>query len=825
MLCRKNRHAVFLDHLLSAYNLHIVNATEPTHHVVYATDGSLHESCIDLCMVRDVGSVIAHTKSLVPFAAGHDLSRTLPPPPSRFIRSWRNVTPAAVDAALSPLLSVPTSAARNNDCSLEPLVSAITTAIISAADSLAPLRPVRLTAHHKPWVDCEVRRLMHDRDRAYRRFRRCHRHSDLVQYRALRAEVRSTLDAKKNMYYAAKMEDTSSPTALWRTLRILGVLSSGFPSPLHNFTADTLAHHYASTSSRSPPLSPEIIDIVCTTSLPENWPAFTLQPITAPYITKLITEIASKSMGMDGISLPMLTLASSSLSTPLASLFNTSIATATFPHSWKLASIIPQSKTSSPSSPNDTRPIALLSELSKLLERVVHIQLTSYLINHDILSPHQHGFRPCDSTQTAILDITERVRSAIDGRMVSVLVSFDFSKAFDTIPHHHLLLRLREIGCDDAAIRWFADYLSLRNLAVRNADGTHSHYYRTTSGVPQGSVLGPLLFLIYINNLPSILSHTHAIIFADDTQIIAHPPPSQFSELVANIGVDANAVHQWAIANGLSLNTQKTCVLLHGSRIFTNALYRAGPPRITLAGTLLEYSPAIKILGVVLNSTLNWDSHISSISSKVHYSLYSLRYHRHSLSCHLRQRLVQALILPHLDYAAAVLTSLMVEQELRLQRLQNACIRFIYGNIPKTAHVTPYRLALGWLSVKRRRDQLMILQARKIIISNTPSCLATRFRLLEGQDPTRRVTRQLPPRLDYPSAKTSTLHRSFTHTTTKLINSIPSPFSLRPNTPNPRSLLRNHFLSLEKTEWLQRCETENLTPIPLPLTSLLSLTV
>ncbi|KAL7290759.1 hypothetical protein TKK_0015507 [Trichogramma kaykai] len=823
MLCRKNRHAVFLDHLLSAYNLHIVNATEPTHLGVYATDGSLHESCIDLCMVRDVGSVIAHTKSLVPFAAGHDLitmnynlSRTLPPPPPRFIRSWHNVTPAAVDAALSPLLSVPTSAARNNDCSLEPLVSAITTAIISAADSVAPLR---LTAHHKPWVDCEVRRLMHDRDRAYRRFRRCHRHSDLVQYRALRAEVRSTLDTKKNMYYAAKMEDTSSPTALMRTLRSLGVLSSGFPSPLHYFTADTLAHHYASTSSRSPPLSSEIIDIVCATSLPENRPAFILQPITAPYITKLITEIASKSMGMDGIFSPMLTLASSSLSTLLASLFNTSIATATFPHSWKLASIIPLSKTSSPSSPNDTRPIALLSELSKLLERVVHTQLTSYLINHDILSPHQHGFQPCHSIQTAILDITEqRVRSAIDGRMVSILVSFDFSKAFDTIPHRKLLLRLREIGCDGAAIRWFADYLSLRNLAVRNADGTHSHYYRTTSGVPQGSVLGPLLFFIYINTLPSILSHSHAIIFADDTQIIAHAPPSQFSELVANIGADANAVHQWAIANGLSLKTQKTCVLLLESRVFTDALYRTGPPRITLAGTLLEYSPAIKILGVVLNSTLNWDSHISSISSKVHYTLYSLCYHRHSLSRHLRQRLVQALILPHLDYAAAVLTSLTVEQELRLQRLQNACIWFIYGNIPRTAHVTPYRLALGWLSIKRRRDQLMVLQARKIIISNTPSCLATHFRLLEGQDPTRRV----PPRLDYPSANTSTLHRSFAHTTTKLITLY---LALFPFNPNPRSLLRNHFLSLEKAEWLQRCVTENLTPIPLPLTSLLSLTV
>ncbi|CAB0033508.1 unnamed protein product [Trichogramma brassicae] len=108
--------------------------------------------------------------------------------------------------------------------------------------------------------------------------------------------------------------------------------------------------------------------------------------------------------------------------------------------------------------------------MSKILERVIHTQLITYLINHDLLSPNQHGFQPSHSTHTAILDITECVRSAVDERMVSVLVSFDFSKAFDTIPHRRLLVRLREIGCDDLTIRWFADYLSLRSLAVRNDD-------------------------------------------------------------------------------------------------------------------------------------------------------------------------------------------------------------------------------------------------------------------------------------------------------------------------------------------------------------------
>ncbi|KAL7304962.1 hypothetical protein TKK_0002757 [Trichogramma kaykai] len=648
MLRRKNRHAIFLNNLLSAYNLYIVNTTEPTHHVIFR-NGSLRESCIDLCIVRDTDSVLAHTKSQVPFAAGHDLitlqynlSRTLPPPIPRHIRSWRNVTPEALNNALSPLLcsqlSITPSQSESVFChGLDASVSTLTDAILSVADSVAPLRPARLSFRHKPWVDPEVRSLIHARDRAYRRFRRCHRNSDLLQYRVLRTEARSRLDSKKSAYFTAKMNDTSSSTELWRTLRSLGVTPLGPPSPLNYFTADTLAQHYASISSCSRPISSEIIDSICSIPLTQSRPAFSLQPITASHIIKLITTISSKSMGLDDISSPMLSLASSTLSAPLTTIINTSITSATFPHTWKLASIIPLSKTSSPSSPNDTRPIALLSELSKILERVIHTQLITYLIDQNLLSPHQHGFRPSHSTQTAILDITERVRSAIDKRMVSVLVSFDFSKAFDTIPHRRLLVRLREIGCDDLTIRWFADYLSLRSLAVRKADGSHSHLYRTTSGVSQGSVLGPLLFLIYINSLPSILSHSHAIIFTDDTQIISYAPPSQFKDLLSRMTADANAVHQWAMDNGLSLNAQKTRVLLLGSRVFINALGRANPPKIVLAGTALEYSPTVKILGLVLDSKLNWDAQISSASSKIHYALYSLRHHRNSLSRHLRQ--------------------------------------------------------------------------------------------------------------------------------------------------------------------------------------------
>ncbi|KAL7287797.1 hypothetical protein TKK_0018173 [Trichogramma kaykai] len=311
----KNRHSIYLKSLLSAYNLHIIN-NEPTHHVIFA-DGSLRETCLDLCIVRDPSLVLEQSKSLVPFVAGHDLitlrynfERTPPPPATRMVRSWRTVASHTLNnTILHQLNSV--HLLPNSICgpSLDPAVSSLTAAILSAADDVAPLRPATFSTRHKPWVDSEVRSLMRARDRAYRRFRHCRRNVDLCQYRVLRAEEHCRMDTNKNTHYASKLDMRHSPTALWRTLRSLGVLSTGYPSPLLHFTADTLAQHYARISTCLRPLSPEIVNTICSSPLPNAHPTFTLQPITPSYVTKLLSSISSKSMGIDRITSPMLMLA------------------------------------------------------------------------------------------------------------------------------------------------------------------------------------------------------------------------------------------------------------------------------------------------------------------------------------------------------------------------------------------------------------------------------------------------------------------------------------------------------------------------------------
>ncbi|CAB0042610.1 unnamed protein product [Trichogramma brassicae] len=313
------------------------------------------------------------------------------------------------------------------------------------------------------------------------------------------------------------------------------------------------------------------------------------------------------------------------------------------------------------------------------------------------------------------------VAPAIEKKKVTLLVSFDFSKAFDTIDHSLLIEKLRSVGCNTLSLRWFISYLSDRRIAVRHENGSLTALCSTTSGIPQGSVLGPLLFAVFVNDLHTVLQHSNHIVYADDTQIFAHDYPDRILQLIANVNSDAESVAAWASCSGLKLNPSKTTVLLLGSLAFLTKLKSSWLSKITVQGAPIEYSAIVKTLGIKLTPTLNWEAQTSSIISRCHFALFSLRYYRRALSQSVRKTLATALVLPHLDYAPAVYDSVTQEQNLRLQRVQNACVRFVYGSIPRTAHITPYHLALGWLSVRRRREMRIALLALEILRGGSPS--------------------------------------------------------------------------------------------------------
>ena len=180
-----------------------------------------------------------------------------------------------------------------------------------------------------------------------------------------------------------------------------------------------------------------------------------------------------------------------------------------------------------------------------MLERLVHNQLQGYLEANHLLHPRQAGFRHGHSTQTALLGVFDDIRHAIDEHMLSFLILFDFSKAFDSIPHAILLAKLREVNLSTHALRWFFTYLADRLQAVSDSGGKDSDWLRASSGIPQGSVLGPLLFAIYINDLPAVVQFSKIMIFADDTQLYHHFFSANFHLALARVTRDARAVANW----------------------------------------------------------------------------------------------------------------------------------------------------------------------------------------------------------------------------------------------------------------------------------------
>ena len=662
---------------------------------------------------------------------------------------------------------------------IDNLAVSIARSLSSTLDSVAPLK-IKSAKQRKlaPWFSPETRKLKQTTRRLERLWRSQHSQEAYRSWRASLLQYRKAIRATRAAYYSTLIkENKNNHRFLFDTVaKLTRNHQSTEPTIPSSLSSNDFMEYFNNKIERirSKIASPSVTIEIPGPSIRQNEiaPLTDFSPLDPEQLTKLAFSMRSSTCMLDPIPTRLFKDILPIANAMFLNLINASLTEGHVPQIFKEAVIRPLLKkpTLDAEVLANYRPISNLPFLSKVLEKIVAEELCSHLQNNNLFETFQSGFRKYHSTETALVRVTNDLLLAADNGLLSVLLLLDLSAAFDTIDHSILLRRLEGLVCiKGTALKWFESYLSNRTQFV-NIHDTPSRRYAVNHGVPQGSVLGPILFSLYMLPLGDII-RKHSIQFhcyADDTQLYLSLKPDEINNF-AKLQDCVQDINNWMASSFLLLNPEKTEVLFLGPKYLRDqhlANISSGPALLNNLAT----KSTVKNLGVILDNDLSFSPQINLVCRTAYFHLRNIAKIRHILSQKDAETLIHAFITSRLDYCNSLLSGCSASRLKTLQHIQNSAAR-ILTRTKKWNHITPVLASLHWLPIRERIEFKVLLLTYKVVNNLAPSYLKE---LLVPYVPSRTLRSRGAGLLAIPRIKKHrTGARAFSHQAPLLWNRLP----------------------------------------------------
>ena len=557
-----------------------------------------------------------------------------------------------------------------------------------------------------PWISRKVKRMHRRKQRAYNQYRL---HRSEAAYRKFQLLRQDTFrETRKSYRKHVSMICSDSPKKFWSYIKSLKVDTIGIPTLKksgilesdNKKKAEILNDQFSSVFTRENPNLPSIQG--------SNFPVMPDIRISVDGVRKLLLSLdPSKAPGPDGISAKILKIAGEAIAPVLTRIFQKSLDTGEIPSCWLRANVTPLFKKGERTNPANYRPVSLTCIASKILEHILHSTIMAHYDNFAILTDKQHGFRSKRSCESQLILTINDLAQSLDNKSQIDMAIMDFSKAFDSVPHNRLLLKLSHYGIQNKTLSWISNFLRHRTQRVV-IGGEHSAWTSVVSGVPQGTVLGPLLFLTYINDLPDNLKSSVRL-FADDCVLYHEIRDCRDARELQH---DLDTLVQWERDWQLSFNPSKCHIMrLSHARSPKQYNYKLGEAN-------LSEVTGHPYLGVHISNNLTWNAHVNQIVSKANRTLGFITRNLHPCPRHVKESAYKTLVRPLLEYSSAAWdphTQMLIN---KIEGVQRRAARFVCNDFGSRREgcVTGMLNQLQWpsLQIRRKAHRLTIMQQARL---------------------------------------------------------------------------------------------------------------